>query len=180
MMLNVGADQSRESSNGNPRRCVSVDEDIDAGLDRDNGGKHQPAVNEQKMDGRKMEVLGPKRKSLEESTRDLVSGISNKKTKKLPIIKLDGDDDEEEEEATDATIKAPKGKAARPPKPPGLTYKVCDEATRHCTRIRCSDGTSFSFLYAKYGGRAKTLKMAQEWVSRENNKAKAPAKAKAK
>ena len=47
----------------------------------------------------------------------------------------------------------------------GETYKVCDEPSREQTRIRCSDGTSFSIPYSRYGTREKTIMRAREWAS---------------
>ena len=51
-----------------------------------------------------------------------------------------------------------------------LTYRIENESTRDCTRIRCSDRSSFAFHYAKYGGEAKTMKHAKAWIKKNNPK----------
>jgi hypothetical protein len=118
-----------------------------------------------------------KRKSLEECTKDLVQGIKTTKKTKSPIKIVDDDDDDSADTAASRPSRpSPKGRAKLKSvsrtkdgkERLGLTYKLCDESTRNCTRIRCSDGSSFSFQYFKYGGRNKTLKMAKLWVHNSN------------
>jgi len=137
---------------------------------------------------------GPKRKSLAECTRDLLGGASKKKAGiNADLGDLEKDSDEETEYYDeDAFATQVKKRPCRPPSAKAVAkskaqkakaakakakatvpntepkYKLCDEATRSCTRIRCSDGTSFSFAYSKYGGQARTLKMAEAWVKKHN------------
>ena len=47
----------------------------------------------------------------------------------------------------------------------GRDYWISDEPTRLQCRIRCSDGTSFSFKYQAYGGRPQTSKAAKAWIA---------------
>ena len=47
----------------------------------------------------------------------------------------------------------------------GRDYWISDEPTRLQCRIRCSDGTSFSFKYQAYGGRPLTIKAANAWIA---------------
>ena len=137
--------------------------------------------------------MGCKRKSLEEITKDLVGGIRKSKSSMHLEVGADDEEDEDDDEQSPAsksarrhevvkanspTSNSAKAKASAKAKVPkinndaaidvkykvGETYKVCDESTRHCTRIRCSDGTSFSIPYSKYGTREKTLMHAREWV----------------
>ena len=133
-----------------------------------------------------------KRKSLAEITTELLTGLKKSKEKAK-----DHDDSsaegEEESSGGDRKEKASirkkgkskgqmtkKGKSTssrkgksdvdKQKKKKSLTYRICNERTRDCTRIRCSDRSSFSFQYAKYGGEAKTMKHAKAWIKKNNPK----------
>jgi hypothetical protein len=127
-----------------------------------------------------------KRMSVNEATAVLMHGIKKgKKGKYEPIEELDDSEDESplgpkvkaarkssktKNKKTHAVGKGGgKGKGKSGGKgggKGGCSYRLCDEPTRNQTRVRCSNGTSWSIPYSSNGNsRTKTLRAAKAWIA---------------